>query len=146
MFTKEENGGCMGNHNVFISVLDVNGAPLLGAVIADPPWNNFRLVSGEKNEPVLDLGIKLAEIELTKSSTQIKVVEYPAGNPVTSEQTPILSTNDWEIPIPWLIEAGYCANEAECTARRADPNGVGNNTLCWGHYSYFVVFQATHPF
>jgi hypothetical protein len=146
MFTKEQNGGCLGNHNVFISVLDINGQPLLGAVVADPPWNNFRLITGDKNEPVFDLGIKLAEIELTKSSTQVQVVEYPAGNPVTSEQTPTLSTNDWEIPIPWLIEAGYCANEADCTTRRADPNRVGNNTLCWGHYSYWVAFQATHPF
>lgn len=146
MFTIQENGGCMGNHNVFISVVDVNGAPLLGAVIADPPWNNFRLVTGEKNEPVFNFGTKLTEIELTKSSTQVQVVEYPAGNPVSSEQTPTLSTNDWEIPLPWLVEAGYCASEAECTARRADPNRVGNNTLCWGHYSYWVQFQATHPF
>jgi hypothetical protein len=138
--TKAENGGCAGNHHIFISVLDVNGAPLLGAVIADPPWNNFRLVSGEKNEPFLNMGTKLAEIELTKSSTQIKVIEYPQGNPVSSEQTPIMSTKEWEIPIPWLIEGGYCADQGDCQAR------IDGNQMCNFHHSYWVVFQATHPF
>jgi hypothetical protein len=138
--TKEENGGCAGNHHVFISVLDVAGAPLMGAVVGDPPWNNFRLVSGEKNEPFLYLGTKLAEIELTKSSTQVQIIEFPAGNPVSSEQTPILSTQEWEIPIPWLIETGYCANESDCRAR------IDGNQMCNFHHSYWVVFQATHPF
>jgi hypothetical protein len=138
--TIQENGGCAGNHHIFISVLDVNGAPLLGAVIADPPWNNFHLVSGEKNEPFLGYGTKLAEIELTKSSTQIQVIEFPAGNPVSSEQTPIMSTNEWEIPIPWLIETGYCANEGDCRVK------IDNNSMCNFHHSYWVVFQATHPF
>jgi hypothetical protein len=138
--TKEENGGCVGNHHVFISVVDASGAPLLGAVIADPPWNNFRLMTGEKNEPFLNFGTKLAEIELTKSSTQIQVVEYPPGNPVSSEQTPIMSTKEWEIPIPWLIEGGYCANEGDCRVR------IDDNSMCNFHHSYWVVFQATHPF
>jgi hypothetical protein len=156
MLTKQENGGCVGNHNVFVSVVDVNGNPILGAVVADAPWNNFRKTTGDKNEPFIsaigtNLGIKLAEIDLYKNSTQLQVVEYPVGRPVTSEQTPTVSTNDWQIPIPWLIEAGYCGSVGECTERRAidrtqDPNGAGNNTLCWGHYSYWVTFKATHPF
>jgi hypothetical protein len=138
--TKQENGGCAGNHHIFISVLDVNGAPLTGAVLADPPWNNFRPVSGEKNEPFLGMGTKLAEIELTKGGTQIQVIEYPAGNPVSSEQTPLMSTQEWEIPIPWLIETGYCADEGDCRTR------IDNNSMCNFHHSYWVVFQATHPF
>ena len=151
MLTEQENGGCLGAHNVFISVVDINGALLLGAVVADPPWNNFTRVTGSKNEPFFGYGVKLAEVDLYKQSTQLKVVQYPAGNPVTSEQTPILSTNDWQIPIPWLIEAGYCGSEAECIQRRAvdrnqTPDAPGDNSLCWGHYSYWVVFQATHPF
>jgi hypothetical protein len=138
--TIQENGGCAGNHHIFISALDVNGAPLMGAVIGDPPWNNFRPVTGDKNEPFLTFGTKLAEIELTKGAAQIQVVEYPPGNPVTSEQTPNLSTKEWEIPIPWLIETGYCANEGDCRVK------IDTNTMCNFHHSYWVVFQATHPF
>ncbi len=155
MLSKQENGGC-GNHNVFVSVVDVNGNPLLGAVVSDDPWNNFRKVTGDKNEPFIsangtNYGTKLAEIDLYKNSTQLKVVEYPVGNPVTSEQTPIVSTNDWQIPIPWLVEGGYCGSESECIQKRAvdrtqTPDAPGNNTLCWGHYSYWVTFKATHPF
>ena len=147
MLTIQENGGCLGNHHVFIDVVDMNGASLMGAKITDPPFNNFALISGEKNEPFLHYGNKLAEIELTKSSTQIEITEYPVGNPVTSERTPTLSTNDWEIPIPWLIEAGYCSSESECTTKwNSGVFGVGQNALCWGHYSFYVRYQATHPF
>ena len=46
-----------------------------------------------------------------------------------------MSAKDFEIPIPWLIEAEYCADEVECTER------VRNNGLCLGHYSYDITFQ-----
>ncbi len=141
--TIEENGGCLGNHHIFLSVLDVNGAPLMGAVIADPPWNNFRVVTGDTNEPFLNLGTKLASIALFKAGAQVQVIEFPPGNPVSSERTPLLSVNEWEIPIPWLIETAYCGSEAECRDRI---NGSRPNTMCNFHHSYWVVFQATHPF
>jgi hypothetical protein len=151
MLSKAENGGCIGNHAVFISVLDVNGNPLTGAVVADPPFNNFQVVAGTKNEPFFNYGTKLAEIELVKGGARLLVTEYPEGRAVTSEMAPKLSTNDWEIPIPWLIESGYCGSEAECLQNRAidrsqNPNAQGNNSLCWGHYSFWLVFQATHGF
>lgn len=147
MLTKEQNGGCAGAHNIYVNVLDVNGQPLLGAKIADPPFNNFVRISGEKNEPLLNIGTKLAEIDLYKGGTALAVVEYPVGNPVTSEVSPKLSTNDWEIPIPWLISGGYCANEQDCRTKwNSGVAGVGLNNLCWGHYSFYLVFQATRPF
>ncbi len=151
MFTKAENGGCLGAHNIFVNVTDVNGTPLTGAKIGDPPFNNFVRVTGEKNEPLAPLGHpighKLAEIDLYKQGTQLKVLEYPVGNPVTSELSQKLSTNDWEIPIPWLIQAGYCSSDADCQARwNSGVAGVGANSLCWGHYSFYLEFKATHPF
>ena len=147
MFTKQENGGCLGGHQVFIDVVNVDGSPLLGAKIADPPFNNFVRISGEKNEPILNQGNKLAEIPLYKGGTALAIVEYPVGNPVTSEVSQKLSTNDWEIPIPWLIQAGYCANEGDCRTRwNSGVAGQGQNALCWGHYSYYIRFQATRPF
>ena len=147
MFTKAENGGCLGAHNIYVDVLDINGGPLLGAKIADPPFNNFVRISGEKNEPILHYGNKLAEIDLFKGGTQLAITEYPVGNPVTSEISPKLSTNDWEIPIPWLIEGGYCASDGDCRAKwNSGVAGVGTNSLCWGHYSFYIAFQATRPF
>jgi hypothetical protein len=148
LLSKEENGGCRGRHDVTISVLDVNGQPMLGVVITDlPEFHNFRVVSGQKNEPFFDWGVKLAEIDLYKSSTKLLVAEYPEGRAVTSEMSPTMSTNDWEIGIPLLIEKGYCSDEAQCQRDwNSGTAGVGANGLCWGHYSWWLVFQATHPF
>ena len=148
MFSRQENGWHMGGHAVYISVLDVNGNPLLGAVVTDEPqFGNFRVVTGEKNEPVMNLGTKLAEIDLYKNSAKLLVAEYPQGNPVTSEISSVVSTNDWDIGIPLLIEKGYCTDEAQC---RRDWNsgvaGEGANALEWGHYSWWVQFQATRAF
>jgi hypothetical protein len=148
MLTIQENGGCRGRHEVTISVLDVNGQPLLGAAITDlPEFHNFRVITGQKNEPFFDWGIKLAEIDLYKSSTKLLVAEFPEGRPVTSEVSPTMSTNDWEIGIPLLIEKGYCSDEAQCQRDwNSGTFGVGANALCWGHYAWWLVFQATHPF
>ncbi|PWH13260.1 MAG: hypothetical protein DDG58_14455 [Ardenticatenia bacterium] len=131
MLSITENGGCEGNHHVFLSVIDRAGNPLFGPVIGDPPANNFRVTSGDKNEPFFNYGIKTAEIALYSSGTRLRVIENPAGTPVTSEQTPLLSTNTWEIPVEWLVEAGYCPDVNHCSG-----------LLCQGHYSYWVVFQA----
>jgi hypothetical protein len=65
------------------------------------------------------------------------VEDNNAGRPVTSQISHVMSSKDWEIPIPWLIEGHYCATEEECIARQ------GSNSLCLGHYSYEIVFQRT---
>ena len=67
-----------------------------------------------------------------------------AGREVTSQVTELLSSDDWKIGIPKLIEAGYCPDEATCNVLwNSGVFGVGNNSLCWGHYSWEVVFQRT---
>jgi len=148
MLTKEENGGCRGGHQIFISVVDANGQPLAGAVVTDiPEFGNFRVTSGDKSEPLFDWGTVLATIDMFKGSTKLLVAEYPPGNPVTSETSPTMGSNDWEIGIPLLIEKGYCTDEAQCSRDwNSGVAGQGANALCWGHYSWWIVFQATHPF
>jgi hypothetical protein len=145
MWTNEENGGvsqdgtvigCGYGHQIYVWVIDAAGSPLDGVVLGDP-FNNPRHISGEK-------GPGHAVYDLHMNGYQLMIVEDTgAGRPVTSELSPVMSSNDWEIPIPWLIEAHYCATEEECLARRADPNRVGSNSLCWGHYSYEITFQRT---
>jgi len=145
IWTNEENGGVSANgtvigcgygHQIYVWVLDAAGNPLDGVVIGDI-FNNPRHISGEK-------GPGHAQYDLHMNGYELLVVEDTnAGRPVSSEVSHVLSSNDWQIPIPWLIEAHYCATEEECIARRADPDGVGSNSLCWGHYSYEIVFQRT---
>ncbi len=155
MLSKQENGGCMGNHNIFLNVLDVNGTPLLGARIRDVPAQWVDIVSGDPNrngklpEPFFNYGVKLGEVDLQKNGYSLQISEYPVGNPVSSETSLALSSDDPGIVvnglIPMLAQAGgYCNSEAECLSMIG--YGSGSNSLCWGHYSYYLVFQATHPF
>ncbi|MCQ3975835.1 MAG: hypothetical protein DPW09_20555 [Anaerolineae bacterium] len=139
LMTKDENGGCAGNHNIYITVVDAAGTPINGVEIGDV-WNN----PGPKTEPKNGKEGQ-AEYLLFKNGFKIFVKNDPtAGRPVTSQVTELLSSNDWEIGIPKLIEAGYCPDEGTCsTLWNSGVFGVGNNSLCWGHYSWEVVFQRT---
>jgi hypothetical protein len=145
IWTNEENGGvsvngtvdgCGYGHQIYVWVLDAAGNPLDGVVIGDT-YNNPRHISGEK-------GPGHAQYDLHMNGYELLVVEdTSAGRPVTSQISQVLSSNDWQIPIPWLIEGHYCATEEECLARRADPETGRSSSLCWGHYSYEIVFQRT---
>jgi hypothetical protein len=141
LLTKEENGGCAGNHNIFVEVIDASGAPLKGIQLGDI-WNNPGPVTGHKGDDKPGR----AEYDLYKDGGyHILVKADPsAGRDVTSEVTGLLSSDDWKIGIPKLIEAGYCPDEGTCQVLwNSGTFGVGNNSLCWGHYSWEVVFQRT---
>lgn len=139
LWSNEENGGsglggsvtnCGYGHNVFITVVDAAGNPLDGVVFEDS-YKTLRQISGSR-------GPGGAEYIFWGNGYQLQVVEYaPAGRPVTSELSPLVSPKDEEIPIPWLIEGHYCASTEECQSR------VSQNLLCRGHYSYDMLFQRT---
>ena len=139
LLTKDENGGCVGNHNIYITVVDAAGNPINGVEIADV-WNNPGPTTEEKNGKAGH-----AEYLLFKNGFKIFVKNDPtAGRPVTSQVTELLSSNDWEVGIPNLIQGGYCPDEGTCHVLwNSGVFGVGNNSLCWGHYSWEVIFQRT---
>ena len=142
LLSKEENGGCIGNHNIFVSVVDATGAPIKGVELADT-WGAISPgpITGHKGDNVPGLAV----YDLYKNGYHLFVKNDPtAGREVTSQVTDLLSSNDWEIGIPLLMEAGYCPDEGTCnTLWNSGVNGVGNNSLCWGHYSWDVTFQRT---
>ncbi len=140
LLTKEENGGCMGMHSIFITVVDAAGNPIKGVEIGDV-WGNPGPTTGHKGDDQPGL----AMWDLYKNGFIILVKNDPtAGRPVTSQESELLSSNDWEIGIPRLIEAGYCPDEPTCRVLwNSGVFGEGNNSLCWGHYSWEVTFQRT---
>jgi hypothetical protein len=141
LLTKDENGGCAGNHNIFVDVIDTQGNPIRGVQIGDL-WNNPGPVTGHKGDHLPGR----AEYDLYKNGGyHILVKADPtAGREVTSEVTELLSSDDWKIGIPRLIEGGYCPDEPTCRVLwNSGIFGEGNNSLCWGHYSWKVVFQRT---
>jgi hypothetical protein len=140
MLTKEENGGCVGMHNIFVDVIDAGGAPIKDVELGDV-WGNPGPSTGHKGDDQPGRAV----YDLYKNGFKIFVKNDPtAGRPVTSQVTELLSSNDWEIGIPKLIEAGYCPDEATCRVLwNSGVFGEGNNSLCWGHYSWEVTFQRT---
>lgn len=136
----EENGGCRGMHNIFVNVVDAQGSPIKGVQLADV-WGNPGPITGHKGDDKPGY----AEYDLFKNGYKIFVQSDPtAGRPVTSQVSGMLSSNDWEIGIPKLIEAGYCPDEGTCKVLwNSGVFGEGNNSLCWGHYSWEVTFQRT---
>jgi hypothetical protein len=126
MLSIQENGGCVGMHNIFVTVLDAAGAPLNGIRVGRVWVPEDIKVTGADNK-----GPGRAEFDLFKHGDQIRVLDG------SSETTRPLEVEDEKIPIPELIGAGYCPDETEC--RRL----IDENRLCRFHYSWDVIFQRT---
>lgn len=140
LLTIAENGGCEGNHSIFVTVIDALGNQIKGVELGDV-WGNPGPITGHKGDDQPGIAV----YDLYKNGFKIFVKNDPtAGRPVTSQTTELLSSNDWEVGIPKLIEAGYCPDEPTCRVRwNSGVFGVGDNSLCWGHYSWEVIFQRT---
>jgi hypothetical protein len=128
------NGGCWGEgmHEIFVNVLDVNGAPLDGDVVGDT-WNNVELATGLPGKPAGQ-----AVIDLWANGMQITVKRDQAtGQPYTSEVSPLCDSFAIKIPIEQLEQAGYCVGPDECRKAQTE-------NWCAAHYSWELVFQKTH--
>jgi hypothetical protein len=133
-----ENSGCMGKHTIYVEVRDVDGLPLPGEVVC-------RYRSLQAGEPLAckgsdateDVPAGSVEFDLDGTSDQVYVASDMNGNGPLSPLSDMFSQADEEIPIPWLIAAGYCAGEDDCQTK------IAEHSLCRGHYSYKVVFQRT---
>jgi len=128
MLTKQENAGCLGNHHIFITVLDAAGNPMDGVSIHGV-WTGENHTTGDK-------GPGKTEIVLWKSGEQV-LVAADSGGARTSEVTRVLDVREENIPISELIAAGYCGSEAECQQL------LSQNGMCNYHHSYEVIFQRT---
>ena len=131
ILTIEENGGCRGSHNIFVSVLDAAGNPLDNVSVEDTFQAVPPKLSGEKGPGKL-------EYDLWKNGFSLHVIKKEDGSPATSQTTDKLSSVDGDIPSEWLVQAHYCTDVNDCNVRK------GINQLCLGHYSYYVTFQKTY--
>lgn len=125
-----ENGGCIGNHSIYVTVLEgpPPGRPLDGVVIGDT-FNNIEVASGDK-------GPGHAEVTLWMNSMSLKVKRHINGTPFTSEESFSFTSHDELIPAEVLAANGYCDGDVE-KCRWAQQN----NQVCRGHYSWRVTFH-----
>jgi hypothetical protein len=125
-----ENGGCIGNHSIYITVLEgpPPGRPMDGVVIGDT-FGNVEVASGDK-------GPGQAEITLWMNSMSVKVKRHINGTPYTSQESYAFTSHDELIPADVLAANGYCDGNVE-KCRLAQQQ----NQVCRGHYSYRVTFH-----
>lgn len=130
-----ENGGffdgpsvhCGGNRELHIKAVDAAGAPLNGVTIKAALGAQEEIVTGHKGVP--------GDAEFVLGGGQeVYVIRDVDGRQVTSDYARGMTTDPHGIPIPTLIGAGYCRDEASC-ASFINENG------CRGHYSWTVTFR-----
>jgi hypothetical protein len=125
-----ENGGCVGNHSIYITVLEgpPPGRPLDGIVIGDT-FNNVEVPSGSH-------GPGRTEITLWNNSMTLLAKRHIDGRPFTSEESFNFTAHDELIPADVLAANGYCDGNVEECRRRQQVNQI-----CRGHYSWRVTFH-----
>jgi uncharacterized protein YraI len=125
-----ENGGCVGNHSIYITVLEglPPGKPMDGVVIGDT-FNNVEVASGSH-------GPGHTEITLWNNSMILRAKRHINGRPFTSEESFNFTSADELIPAEVLAANGYCEGRVDiCEQAR------NNNQVCRGHYSWRVTFH-----
>ncbi len=125
-----ENGGCIGNHSIYITVLEgpPPGRPMDGVVIGDT-FNNVEVASGDK-------GPGQTEITLWMNSMSVTAKRHIDGTPFTSEESFNFTSHDELIPAEVLAANGYCESSIEkCRVAQQ------TNNVCRGHYSWRVTFH-----
>ncbi len=125
-----ENGGCIGNHSIYVTVLEgpPPGRPLDGIVLGDT-FGNVEVASGSK-------GPGVAEFTLWMNSMSVKVKRHIDGREFTSEESFSFTSHDELIPAELLAANGYCDGSVE-KCREAQQQ----NQICRGHYSWRVTFH-----
>jgi hypothetical protein len=125
-----ENGGCVGNHSIYITVLEglPPGRPMDGVVVGDT-FNNVEVASGSH-------GPGHTEITLWNNSMTLLVKRHIDGTIYTSEESFNFTSHDELIPAEVLAANGYCGGSVEqCEHDRH------HNSVCRGHYSWRVTFH-----
>jgi|GEM_PF-979734 len=125
-----ENGGCVGNHSIYITVLKglPPGEPMDGVVIGDT-FNNVEVASG-------DHGPGRTEITLWSNSMTLIAKRNIDDTPYTSEESFNFTSLDELIPAEVLAASGYCEGRVDvCEYAR------NHNSVCRGHYSWRVTFH-----
>jgi hypothetical protein len=134
MLNIEENGGAIGNHNIYVHVYDANGNPLDGVVVCrvyalqlQPPDPHACGISGETGPGRMHFDVYSGDIIFVASRD-------PEHRPL-SANTRLLAQEPANMDFQELVDNGYCASINDCEQR------LPINNLVRFHYSYEVHFN-----
>jgi hypothetical protein len=133
MLDIDENGGSIGNHNIYVHVFDAKGNPLNGVVICrvyalqlQPPDPHACGISGETGPGRAHFDVYSGDIVYVASAD-------PAHRPL-SLSTRLLAQEPANMDFQELVDKGYCESIEDCERR------LPINNLVRFHYSYEVHF------
>jgi hypothetical protein len=130
----DENGGEIGNHNIYVHVFDAKGRPLNGVVVCrvyalqvQPPDPHACGITGETGPGRMHFDVYAGDIVYvaTKDPEHRPLSPYTRG----LEQEPAAMADLEE-----LVDNGYCESVEDCERR------IPINQLVRFHYSYEVHF------
>ncbi len=131
----DENGGPIGNHNIYVHVYDAKGNPLNGAVICrvyalqlQPPDPHACGISGETGPGRMHFDVYSGDIVYVATADPEHRPLSPYTRPL--EQEPAVMGDLQE-----LVDNGYCESIQDCQER------IPINRLVRFHYSYEVHFR-----
>jgi uncharacterized protein YraI len=131
LWSKEENGGCSGQHLLRIHVLDANGGRINGVTLQGI-YTGFTAVTGSQGK-----GDGVMEFDLYGPGEGFRVVRDNDGREATSDNAEGFTTISPQIDNPTLIGAGYCSDEADCQV-------FYNSYGCSGHHSWEATFKRNY--
>ena len=126
----DENGGVIGNHNIYVHAYDASGSPLSGVVICrvyalglQPPDPHACGITGETGPGRMHFDVYSGDIVYVATVDP----EHRPRSPYTRglEQEPAAMLDLQE-----LVDNGYCASIQDCEER------IPINNLVRFHYSY----------
>ncbi len=131
MWSKEENGGCAGQHLLRIIVLDAGGSPLNGVTLRGI-YTGQELTTGSQGK-----GDGRIEFDLYGTGEGFKVIRNNDGREATSDNAEGFTTKSLDIDFPTLIGGGYCYSDADCQV-------FYNSYGCTGHHSWQATFKRNY--
>lgn len=131
MWSKDENGGCVGQHLLRINVIDANGVRLNGVALKGI-YTGEVLVTGSQGK-----GDGVIEYDLFGSGEGFRVMQNDDGREAGSDNAEGFTTRSLDIPKDVLIAGGYCADSADCDV-------FYSSFGCQGHHSWEATFQRNY--
>ena len=130
----DENGGEIGNHNIWVHVFDAQGRPLNGIVICrvyalqlQPPDPHACGKSGETGPGHMHFDVYSGDMVFAASDDEEHRPLSPITRPLEHEPAAMSDLQE-------LVDNGYCESIQNCKDR------IPNNNLVRFHYSYEVHF------
>ena len=131
MWSKEENGGCIGQHLLRINVVDANGVRVNGVALKGI-YTGEVFVTGSQGK-----GDGVIEYDLFGSGEGFRVMRNDDGRDANSDNAEGFTTRSMDIPKDVLIAGGYCADSADCDV-------FFSSFGCKGHHSWEATFQRNY--